>query len=98
LIEGIDGLLTEAGLEHAMTGVPAMFAFVLGVTEPPQEYRDVVRTDFHTYEAIQSRMRQRGVEYERDPKEPWFLCESHSEEDIAETLNAFLDVLKELRK
>jgi glutamate-1-semialdehyde 2,1-aminomutase len=98
LIEGIDGLLTEAGLEHAMTGVPAMFAFVLGVTEPPREYRDVVKTDFHTYEAIQSRMRQRGVEYERDPKEPWFLCESHSEEDIAETLNAFLDVLKELRK
>jgi glutamate-1-semialdehyde 2,1-aminomutase len=97
LMEGIDGLLAEAGMEHAMTGVPAMFAFVLGVSESPREYRDVVKGDMHTYESIQAGMRERGIEYERDPKEPWFLCQAHSGEDIAETLNAFQDVLKEMR-
>jgi glutamate-1-semialdehyde 2,1-aminomutase len=98
LMEGIDGLLTEAGLEHAMTGVPAMFSFILGLPESPREYRDVVKADLHTYETIQSKMRDRGIEYERDPKEPWFMCEAHTEQDISETLNAFLDVLKEMRK
>jgi glutamate-1-semialdehyde 2,1-aminomutase len=98
LMEGIDELLTEAGLEHAMTGVPAMFSFVLGLTEPPQEYRGVVQADLHTYEAIQSRMRERGIEYERDPKEPWFLCEAHSREDIDRTLNALLGVLEEMKR
>ena len=98
LMEGIDRLLTEAGIEHAMTGVPAMFGFVLGVSEPPRDYRDVVKADLHMYESIQFRMRERGIEYERDPKEPWFICQAHSEEDIVETLDALQDVLKEMRK
>jgi glutamate-1-semialdehyde 2,1-aminomutase len=94
LMVGIDEILTEAKIEHVMTGVPAMFGFLLGVSEQPREYRDVVKANMHLYEAIQIRMRERGIEYERDPKEPWFLCASHSEEDIDVTLSAFREVLE----
>jgi glutamate-1-semialdehyde 2,1-aminomutase len=96
LMVGIDEILTEAKIEHVMTGVPAMFGFLLGVSEQPREYRDVVKANMHLYEAIQIRMRERGIEYERDPKEPWFLCASHSEEDIDVTLSAFREVLEEI--
>jgi len=98
LMEGIHEVLTEAGVEHALTGVPAMFTFVLGTDRPPREYRDVVETDLGLYEQIQAGMRQRGIEYELDPKEPWFVCEALSETDIDETLNALLDTVKDLRR
>ena len=75
-----------------------MFSFVLGVEQAPKEYRDVIAADLDLYEHIQMGMRARGIEYELDGKEPWFLCESHSENDLDETLFALRDALKEMRK
>jgi glutamate-1-semialdehyde 2,1-aminomutase len=88
----------EAEIDHALTGVPAMFSFVLGVEQAPKEYRDVIAADLDYYERIQAGMRLRGIEYELDAKEPWFLCEAHSENDLDETLYALRDTLKEMRK
>ncbi len=96
LMEGIDELLTRAGLEHAMTGHPAMFTFVLGLSQAPREFRDLAKMDGELYERICAGMRRRGVEYEPDPKEPWFVCEAHTKNDIDETLNAFADTLREV--
>ena len=98
LMEGIHTLLLEAEIEHAVTGVPAMFSFVLGVDQPPRDYRAVLEMDSDLYERIQKGMRARGIEYELDAKEPWFLCEAHSEADIDETLFALRDTLKEINK
>jgi glutamate-1-semialdehyde 2,1-aminomutase len=95
LMEGIDEILTEAGLEHALTGVPAMFSFVLGLSHPPREYRDLQAVDVEHYKALQTGMRARGVEYERDAKEPWFVCEAHSEADVEVTLSALAEAVKE---
>jgi glutamate-1-semialdehyde 2,1-aminomutase len=94
LMQGIDEALTEMGLEHCVVGVPAMFGFVLGRSLPPREFRDVLDSDMELYERIQAGMRERGIEYEHDPREPWFVCESHSEADVDETLNALWDTLK----
>jgi glutamate-1-semialdehyde 2,1-aminomutase len=96
LMEGIDQILTQAGEEHVLVGVPPMFSFVLGISQPPIEYRDVVKGDFIRYGQIHHLMRERGIEYELDGKEPWFLCEAHSEQDIDETLNALEDSLEEI--
>ena len=86
LMDGIDAVLTKAGVDHALTGHPAMFGFLLGVSEKPREFRDVAKADMALYEKIGIAMRERGVEYEMDPREPWFLCAAHSDEDIDETL------------
>lgn len=97
LMQGIDDVLTEAGLEHTLTGVPAMFSPVLGISQPPREYRDLEKADMALYEKIHAGMRRRGVEYEMDGKEPWFLCEAHTQGDIDQTLTALAETVKEVR-
>ena len=98
LMNGIHTVLMEAEIEHAVTGVPAMFSFVLGVEQAPREYRDVIAANLEYYEQIQMGMRRRGIEYELDAKEPWFLCEAHTDGDIDETLYALRDTLKEVKE
>ncbi len=98
LMQGLDDILTEAGVDHALTGHPAMFSFVLGRSQPPREYRDLEHTDVGLYERLHAAARRRGVEYELDAKEPWFMCEAHSEADIDETLNAITDAVKEVTR
>jgi glutamate-1-semialdehyde 2,1-aminomutase len=96
-MDGLHRELEEAGIVHAMTGLPSMFTFVLGIDKPPSNYRDLIPADAHLYEKLAALMRVRGVEYELDHKEPWFMCEAHSEEDIDCTLELFHECLKEVR-
>ena len=97
LMDGIHTVLMEAEIDHVVTGVPAMFSFVLGIDKAPCEYRDVIAADLELYEHIQCEMRAKGIEYELDAKEPWFLCEAHSDNDIDETLFALRETLKEMQ-
>jgi glutamate-1-semialdehyde 2,1-aminomutase len=94
LMQGIEDVLTEAGIEHSLHGVPAMFSFVLEPRGPVRDYRDVLRSHLDKYERLSLAMRERGVEYESDPREPWFLCAAHSDHDIDDTLNALNDAVK----
>jgi glutamate-1-semialdehyde aminotransferase len=41
---------------------------------------------------------ERGVMPDYDAREPWFLCYSHSEADIDETLNAMEDAMREVKR
>jgi glutamate-1-semialdehyde 2,1-aminomutase len=96
LMHGIGAILSEKGLPHTLTGVPAMFSFVLGLEKPPREFRDLEAADMALYARIQQAARQHGVEFDRDGREPWFLCEAHTDADIDQTLTAMADVLKSL--
>jgi glutamate-1-semialdehyde 2,1-aminomutase len=98
LMQGIDEVLTEAGLEHVVVGHPAMFSFLLGRSEAPRNYRDVVKTDLDLYERLAFSMRAMGVEFEPDPREPWFLCEALSDADVDETLNKLNDATKAIKQ
>ncbi|MBI4771112.1 MAG: aspartate aminotransferase family protein [Chloroflexi bacterium] len=93
LMAGVDEILTEAGLEHLVMGVPSMFGFLLGRSEA-RNYRDATESDMEAYERLAGRMRALGVEYEPDVREPWFLCAALSEADVDETLNKFNDAVK----
>ena len=46
------------------------------------------------YEAIMNHLYENGVWAEMDAREPWFLCEAHTDELISETLNKFEDAVK----
>lgn len=98
LQEGIGEVLTEAGIEHVVLGPPQAPGFLLGTSEPPKDYRAVLATDMHLYERVGDEMRALGVEYEPDPREPWFLCEAHSDADADEVLNKFNDAVKRVKK
>jgi glutamate-1-semialdehyde aminotransferase len=41
---------------------------------------------------------ERGVMPDHDAREPWFLCYSHSEADIDETLGVYAEIVKEAKK
>ena len=87
---GLDQVLTDAGLPHQMSGHPNIQGFLI-TERSVQEVRDLAYSDDAMYEAIMSNMYDRGVWAESDPREPWFLCEAHSDEIIDETIDKFQD-------
>jgi glutamate-1-semialdehyde 2,1-aminomutase len=98
LMTGIGEILTEAGIPHAVTGVPSMFGICLGKDEKPRDFRDYLAGDAELYEDIGMALNRRGVQPDSDGREPWFLCYSLSEADVAETLNIFNDAVKEAKQ
>lgn len=93
LKQGLDQVLTEADLPHQMCGHPNIQGFLI-TDKKVQEVRDLAYSDDELYETIMNNMYDRGVWVEDDPREPWFLCEAHTEEIIDETLNIFQDSVK----
>ncbi len=94
LMDGIGEILSEAGIPHVVTGVPSMFSVFLGSEEEPHDFRDYLAGDAELYEAIAMEMCLHGVMPDADGREPWFLCYSLGEQDVAETLNVFNDAVK----
>lgn len=94
LMTGIDEILTEADIPHAVTGVPSMFGIILGIEEEPHDFREYFKGDVELYEELALQLIQRGVQPDIDAREPWFLCYALSKEDVNETLNIFNDLLK----
>ncbi|MGH8928038.1 MAG: aspartate aminotransferase family protein [Acidimicrobiia bacterium] len=94
LMEGIQRILVEYGVEGQVLGHASMFGVYLGEGRPI-EYRDLAGHDARLYTAIIAGMIRRGVMPCIDGREPWFTCASHTMEDVAETLEAFSDSLVE---
>jgi glutamate-1-semialdehyde aminotransferase len=60
----------------------------------PRDWRDLKACNWDLYEAITEHMISKGVMPETDGLEPFFLCCDHTEENAAETLQAFEEGLK----
>ena len=93
LKEGLDQVLTDADLPHQMCGHPNIQGFLI-TDKKVQEVRDLAYSDDGLYETIMNNMYNRCVWIEDDPREPWFLCEAHTEEIIDKTLNIFQESVK----
>ena len=97
-MKGFGEILDEAGVPYFLPGVPAMFGLVLGVEEKPKDFREYFNGNGEMYENLALELIKRGVQPDGDAREPWFLCYSLSEEDVAETLNIFNDSVKAVIK
>jgi len=95
LMAGIGEILTRHQLPHCINGYPAMFSFALGVEKVTgqRDWNDSWRDD---YLKLVEALIERGVMPDHDPREPWFLCYAHTQEDVDTTLNAFEDAVKQL--
>ena len=93
LKKGLGQVLTDADLPHQMCGHPNIQGFLI-TDKKVQEVRDLAYSDDGLYETIMNNMYNRGVWIEDDPREPWFLCEAHTEEIIDKTLNIFQESVK----
>ncbi len=98
LMEGIDEILSEANIPHAMTGVPSIFGYILGTKENPTEFRHYAAGNDGMYEELAMELIRRGVQPDSDGREPWFMSFAHDEKVIDETLNIFNDSVKVIKK
>lgn len=97
LMTGIAEILSEAGIPHVITGLPSMFGLLLGTEETPTEFRHYLEGDAHLYEQIMQALYRYGVMPDLEGLEPWFLCYSLSEADVAETLEKFNQAVQEAK-
>jgi glutamate-1-semialdehyde 2,1-aminomutase len=94
LMEGLEKVLANRGVESKVTGVPSMFSIFLGEGDI-KEFRDGSRHNEPLYEDITMRMIGKGVMPCPDAKEPWFVCAAHTDDDVAITLQVFEESLDE---
>jgi glutamate-1-semialdehyde 2,1-aminomutase len=97
LMEGFEKIFREAGITASVHGYPAMFSFAVG-KEKVSEQRDWADTDHDYYLRLVEAAIERGIMPDHDPREPWFLCYSHTDELIDETLNVMEDVVKSVKR
>lgn len=93
LKSGLSEILSDADIPHQMTGHPNMQGFLIA-DKPVNEVRDLAYHNEELYGEILTYMYHRGVWPEADAREPWFLCEAHTDDLIDETLNVFQDAVK----
>ncbi len=90
-------ILDRTGIPYVFSGHPSLFIFWFA-QEAPREYRNWKKTDHSLYDTVAAGLIKRGVMPEPDSREPWFMCEALSEQDIADTAEALEDSLKEALK
>jgi glutamate-1-semialdehyde 2,1-aminomutase len=97
LMDGIRSVFMQAGITVCMSGYPAMFSYAIG-KEKVTGQRDWTETERDYYLDIVDALIERGVMPDHDPREPWFLCYSHTDQDIDKTLNVFEDAVRVVRR
>ena len=93
LMQGIKNIFDQAGMVASVHGYPAMFSFAVGAAKVTAQ-RDWQETERDYYLRLVEYAIERGVMPDHDPREPWFLCYAHSDEDIDESLNVMADAVK----
>lgn len=88
LQDGLGNILKRRGIPHSFTGHPSLMGLFFA-PRPPQNYREWVHSDYDFYDALAPELHELGILVEPDSREPWFLCESHNVECLAETLDKF---------
>jgi glutamate-1-semialdehyde 2,1-aminomutase len=97
LMQGFKDIFYKAGIPASVHGYPAMLSFAVG-TEKVTNQRDWQETERDYYLRLVDYAIDRGVMPDHDPREPWFLCYSHTDHDIDETLNVMSDAVKNVSR
>jgi len=97
LMQGLKDIFVEADIPVSVHGYPAMLSFAVG-TQKVTGQRDWQETERDYYLRLVEYAIDRGVMPDHDPREPWFLCYSHSDTDINETLNVMADAVNNVKR
>jgi glutamate-1-semialdehyde 2,1-aminomutase len=74
-------VFTKHGIEHRFAGPDSMFGIHFG-DFVPTNYRDWKQTDSELYTEFAMNLIKYGIMLEPDSREPWFICEAHSDVDL----------------
>ncbi len=97
LMDGLKEIFEDNDIPVVFSGYPAMFSFAIGADSVTCQ-RDWAASDQALYESLIEKAIRRGVMPDYDAREPWFLCYSHSDADVDETLNVYAEIVKEVKK
>jgi glutamate-1-semialdehyde 2,1-aminomutase len=97
LMDGIGRIFAESGIPVCMNGYPAMFSYAIGL-EKVVDQRSWNMSEKEYYLALIEAMIERGVMPDHDAREPWFLCYTHSDEDIETTLQVVQEAVKTVKR
>ena len=97
LMQGLQDIFEDNSIPIVFGGPPSMFSFAVGI-EKPTNQREWTESERDYYLRLVDEAISRGVMPDHDAREPWFLCYSHSEADIDETLNVFADIVKAVKR
>ncbi len=92
LQQGIGGILSERGIAHVFTGHPSMGGLFF-TESSPRNYREWATTNYEFYNTLALELNDLGILCEPDSREPWFICASHDDACLAETLEKFQTAL-----
>jgi glutamate-1-semialdehyde 2,1-aminomutase len=88
LQRGLGRILAARDIPHSFTGHPSLMGLFFA-DEPPSDYREWVDSDYEFYDTLAPHLHDQGVLVEPDSREPWFLCEAHTQGCLDETLDKF---------
>ncbi len=88
LQRGLRKILDQRGITHCFTGHPALMGMFFAA-EAPTNYREWVNSDYEFYDNLAPELHDEGILVEPDSREPWFLCEAHSQGCLEQTLGRF---------
>ncbi len=97
LKDGLQEIFEDNGIPAVFSGPPTMFSFAVGIEKPTCQ-REWTESDRDYYLRLVDAAIERGVLPDHDAREPWFMCYSHSDADIDETLNIFADIVKTVER
>ncbi len=97
LMQGFKDTFYRAEIPACINGYPAMHSFAVG-TDKVVAQRDWQETEREYYLRLVDYAIERGVMPDHDPREPWFLCYSHTDQDIDETLNVMSDAVRDVKR
>ncbi|MCM2332839.1 MAG: aspartate aminotransferase family protein [Anaeromyxobacteraceae bacterium] len=96
LMDGLRRIFAEHGEPAVVCGYPGMFAFALGVEKVTCQ-REWAESDRPRLLRLAEAAMERGVMPDYDPREPWFLCYSHTDADVDRTLEVYAELVKTVR-
>ncbi len=97
LMQGLKDIFYRAEMPATVHGYPAMLSFAIGA-EKVTAQRDWQETERDYYLRLVEYAIEHGVMPDHDPREPWFLCYSHSDQDIDETLNVMNEAVQNVAR
>lgn len=95
LEEGLQGVLSESGIEYVINRIGSMITVFLGV-EHVTNFDEAKKADNQYFKDFFNGMLKRGVYLPPSPYESWFISGAHTNEDIAKTIEAARDTLAEI--
>jgi glutamate-1-semialdehyde 2,1-aminomutase len=98
LAEGLRETLRALDLDYAVVQLESIVDFKFRPGPPTRSYDDQHRADAAAFAAFYHAMRERGILLAPSPNEVLFLSTEHSDGDVARTLEALEESLRELRR